>query len=90
MLIEGESPLQGRDIQSSLARPAQRARAIRGIEKRKQIVWQIEKILARDVARPIIYHNHGATCWQPHVEGHVQHENSPHKNWRFDSVWLDR
>jgi peptide/nickel transport system substrate-binding protein len=60
------------------------------IAKRKQIVWQIEKILAEEVARPIIFHNRAATCWQPHVKGHVQHQNSIYNNWRFESVWLDR
>ena len=58
--------------------------------RRRQIVWRIEKILAEDVAQPIIMHNHGATCWQPYVKGHVQHENSLHNNWRFESVWLDK
>jgi peptide/nickel transport system substrate-binding protein len=58
--------------------------------RRRQIVWQIEKILAQDVARPIIFHNRAATCWQAHLKGHVQHENSPHNNWRFESVWLDK
>jgi peptide/nickel transport system substrate-binding protein len=60
------------------------------IGKRKQMVWQIEKILARDGARPIIYHGHAATCWHPHLKGHVQHENSIYNNWRFENVWLDK
>jgi peptide/nickel transport system substrate-binding protein len=74
------------EVEKLLERQSQEA----DIEKRKQLVWQIEKFLARDVARPIMYHNHGATCWQAHVKGHVQHENSPHNNWRFEGVWLDR
>ena len=32
---------------------------------------QIEKLLNEDVARPIIYHDRAATCWQPHVKGFV-------------------
>jgi peptide/nickel transport system substrate-binding protein len=60
------------------------------IEKRKRIVWQIEKVLAGDVARPIIFHNRTATCWHPHLKGHVQHQNAIYNNWRFDGVWLDR
>ncbi len=60
------------------------------IAKRKQIVWQIEKILAEDVARPIIFHNRTATCWHSHVKGHVLHQNAIYNNWRFESVWLDR
>ena len=31
-----------------------------------------------------------ATCWHPHLKGHVQHENSIYNNWRFESVWLDK
>jgi peptide/nickel transport system substrate-binding protein len=60
------------------------------IAKRTQIVWQIEKVLAEDVARPIILQNRAATCWHPHVKGHVQHENAIYNNWRFESVWLDK
>ena len=60
------------------------------VAKRKQLVWQIEKVLAEDVARPIIFHGRAATCWHPHLKGHVQHENSIYNNWRFESVWLDK
>ncbi len=60
------------------------------IAKRKQIVWQIEKVLAEDAARPIIMHNRAATCWHAHVKGHVLHENAIYNNWRFESVWLDK
>ena len=31
-----------------------------------------------------------ATCWHPHLKGHVLHENSIYNNWRFESVWLDK
>jgi peptide/nickel transport system substrate-binding protein len=60
------------------------------VAKRKQLVWQIEKVLAEEVARPIILHGAAATCWHPHLKGHVQHENSIYNNWRFESVWLDK
>jgi alkanesulfonate monooxygenase SsuD/methylene tetrahydromethanopterin reductase-like flavin-dependent oxidoreductase (luciferase family) len=36
-------------------------------EKRRQIVWEAERKIAADVARPIILHNRAATCWQPYV-----------------------
>jgi peptide/nickel transport system substrate-binding protein len=58
--------------------------------KRKEIVWQIEKMLVEDVVRPIIFHGNQATCWHPHVKGHVQPENSIYNSWRFDQVWLDK
>jgi peptide/nickel transport system substrate-binding protein len=60
------------------------------LEKRKALVWEIEQMLAQDVARPIIYHNTAATCWHPHVKGYVHQENSIYNNWRFDHVWLER
>jgi peptide/nickel transport system substrate-binding protein len=60
------------------------------VAKRKEIVWQIEKVLAEDGARPIIFHGVGATCWHPHLKGHVRHENSIYNNWRFEDVWLDK
>lgn len=60
------------------------------VAKRKQIVWQIERILNDDLARPIIYHDRAATCWWPHVKGFVGHENSIYNNWRLEDVWLDK
>ena len=38
-------------------------------ERRKQLAWTIERKLAQDVARPIIYYNRAGTCWQPYVKG---------------------
>ena len=60
------------------------------LAKRKRLVWQIEKILAEDSARPMIQHGVAATCWHPHLKGHVLHENSIYNNWRFEGVWLDK
>ena len=60
------------------------------VEKRKQLVWQIERKLIEDVARPMIYHNRAATCWHAHLKGFARHENSIYNNWRFDDVWLDK
>ncbi|MFL5001226.1 MAG: ABC transporter substrate-binding protein, partial [Xanthobacteraceae bacterium] len=45
-------------------------------EKRKKLVWQIEKILADDVARPIIGYNVANTCWDPKVKGVLLQVNS--------------
>jgi peptide/nickel transport system substrate-binding protein len=59
-------------------------------EKRKQIVWEIEKKMAADVVRPIIYHSRAATCWQPYVKNITQMSNSAYNSWRFEDVWLDR
>src|SRR2546422_1608178 len=37
------------------------------LEARRKLVWEIDKKLQDDVARPIIFHSRMATCWQPHV-----------------------
>ncbi|HWV80458.1 MAG TPA: ABC transporter substrate-binding protein [Hyphomicrobiaceae bacterium] len=58
--------------------------------ERKKVVWEIERLLNDDLARPIIYHDRAATCWWPHVKGFVGHENSIYNNWRFEYVWLDK
>lgn len=59
-------------------------------EKRKQLVWQIERILVDDGARPVIFHNRSATCWHAHLKGYVHQENSIYNAWRFDRVWLEK
>ncbi|HJQ57189.1 MAG TPA: ABC transporter substrate-binding protein [Vineibacter sp.] len=60
------------------------------LEKRKKMVWEVERKLVEDVARPIIVHGVAATCWQPQVKGIVLQSNSIYNNWRFDDVWLDK
>jgi len=60
------------------------------LAKRRQMVWEVERKLALDVARPIIFHNMRATCWHPHLKGVVLHTNSIYNNWRLEDVWLDR
>ncbi len=62
----------------------------RDTEKRKLIVWDIERLLAEDVARPILYHNRSATCWHDTVKGYVHHQDSIYNNWRFEDVWLEK
>jgi peptide/nickel transport system substrate-binding protein len=59
-------------------------------EKRRKLVWQIDKKLQEDGARPIIYHNIGATCMQPQVKGVTIMVNSIYNGWRFEDVWLDK
>ena len=60
------------------------------LEKRKQLVWKIERILAEDVARPIIFYNRSASCWQPHVRGLTIMVNSINNSARMEDVWLDK
>jgi peptide/nickel transport system substrate-binding protein len=59
-------------------------------EKRKKLVWDIDRKLQEDGARPIILHGKQATCWQPHVKGLTTMVNSIYNGWRFEDVWLDR
>jgi len=46
------------------------------IEKRKRLVWEIERKLAEDGARPIIFYNRFAYCWQPQVKNWTMMVNS--------------
>ena len=59
-------------------------------EKRKQLVWDIERRLAEDVARPVLYHNRSGTCWYPYVKGYVPMINSIYNGLRMEDVWLDK
>ena len=60
------------------------------LEKRKRIVWEVERKLAEEVVRPMIFHNRAATCWHPHVKGVVLHQNSIYGNWRLEDVWMEK
>jgi peptide/nickel transport system substrate-binding protein len=53
-------------------------------------VWEIDKKLQEDAARPIIFHELAATCMQPQVKGLTIMVNSIYNGWRMEDVWLDR
>ena len=59
-------------------------------QKRKELVWEIERKLAEDVARPILYHSRSGTCWQPYVKGYTMMVNSIYNGQRMEDVWLDK
>jgi peptide/nickel transport system substrate-binding protein len=59
-------------------------------KKRKELVWAIERKLAEDAARPILWHNRTGTCWQPYVKGYTLMVNSVYNGWRMEDVWLDK
>jgi peptide/nickel transport system substrate-binding protein len=59
-------------------------------EKRKKLVWEIDRKLQEDGARPIIFHNIAATCMQPQVKNLTMMVNSIYNGWRFEDVWLDK
>src|SRR5437899_1972612 len=58
-------------------------------EKRNQLVWEVERKLAEDGARPIIFYDRRATCWQPRVKGLTLMVNSLFNGWRMEDMWLD-
>ena len=58
--------------------------------KRKQLVWQIERRLVEEGARPIIFYPRGGTCQQPYVKGLTTMVNSIYNGYRMEDVWLDR
>jgi peptide/nickel transport system substrate-binding protein len=59
-------------------------------EKRRKLVWEIDKKLQEDVARPIVFHQRQATCWQPQVKGVTLMVNSYYNGWRSEDWWLDK
>src|SRR5271156_6543743 len=59
-------------------------------ERRKKLVWEIERKLAEDGARPIIFYDRRATCWQPYVKGLTIMVNSIANGARIEDDWLDK
>jgi len=59
-------------------------------ERRKRLVWEIDRKLQEEGARPIIYYGTSATCWRPEVKGLTTMTNSMYNGWRFEDVWLDK
>jgi hypothetical protein len=52
----------------------------------KQLVWDIERKLAEDDARPILFYGRIGTCRQPQVKGLTVMVNSIY----FEDLWLDK
>jgi len=51
---------------------------------------EIERKRAEDGARPIIFYNRGASCWQPCVKGLTIMVNSITNGWRMEDIRLDK
>jgi peptide/nickel transport system substrate-binding protein len=64
--------------------------AMSDVAKRKQMVWAIEKKLADDDARPILFYTRVANCYYPKVKGLVTQLNSIYNGQRFEDLWLDK
>ena len=58
-------------------------------EKRKKLVWEIDRKLTEDGARPIVYRYNLGTCWYPRVHGITIMVNSIFNGWRMEDVWLE-
>ena len=59
-------------------------------EKRKQLVWEIERRLAADGARPVIFYPRQATCRYAQVKGLTVMTNSIDNGYRYEDIWLER
>jgi peptide/nickel transport system substrate-binding protein len=59
------------------------------VAKRKQMVWAIEKKLADDDVRPILFYTRAANCHYPKVKGLITQVNSIYNGQRFEDLWLD-
>ena len=59
-------------------------------QKRKEIVWDIERKLAEAAVRPVLFYPAAATCRQPRVKGLTLMTNSIYNEWRMEDVWLDK
>ena len=60
------------------------------VAKRKKLVWEIDKKLQEDVARPILYHAEQGTCWAPYVKNVTVMTNSSYNGYRYEDVWMDK
>jgi peptide/nickel transport system substrate-binding protein len=60
------------------------------IDKRHQMVWQIERKLAEDSVRPVLFHMRQAMCIKPQLKGLTAMVNSIYNGSRFEDIWLDR
>ena len=60
------------------------------IAKRKKLVWEIDKKIQEDVARPILFHARTGTCWKPYVKNLTIMSNSAYNGYRYEDVWLDK
>jgi peptide/nickel transport system substrate-binding protein len=58
--------------------------------QRRQQVWAIERKLAEDAARPIIFYASAGTCWHPNVKGVTLMVNSIFNGHRYEDIWLDK
>ncbi len=61
----------------------------RDADKRKKLVWDIDRRLQEDAARPMIFNYRLASCHYPRVHGITIMVNSLFNGWRFEDAWLE-
>ena len=59
-------------------------------EKRKKLVWDIERLLVDDAARPSVLLALPAIAGSLMSGTFAPHNNSQYNNLRFEEVWLDK
>jgi peptide/nickel transport system substrate-binding protein len=59
-------------------------------QQRRRQVWALERKLAEDAGRPIIFYASAASCWQPTVKGLTLMVNSVFNSYRYEDIWLDK
>ncbi len=59
-------------------------------DKRRKLVWEIERRLAEDASRPVLLYSRFGTCMQPQLKGLVTMTNSRFNGWRMEDVWLEK
>jgi len=59
-------------------------------EKRRKLVWEVERRLAEDASRPVLLYSRFATCMQPRLKGLTTMTSSRFNGWRMEDVWLDK
>ena len=56
--------------------------------KRKTLVWELDRRLQEDGARPIIFNYRLGTCHYPRAHAITVMTNSLFNDWRFESACL--
>jgi peptide/nickel transport system substrate-binding protein len=59
-------------------------------DTRKKLVWDIERRLVEDDAKPLIFFQRGGICWDPKVKNLTVMVNSIYNGWRMEDIWLDQ
>jgi len=55
-----------------------------------RLVWKIERRLAEDITRSVIFYPVSGACWQPHFKGRTMMLSGNYNGWRLEDAWLDK